>query len=112
MNRAINGPATDRLARFKSRPEVEAVARKYADYVETDAGIKTNLMLALFGYARASGKMTRRQYRNALDELARECRLPLADLEIMAECHLELIKCALISTGQRLGASSSRRSRG
>lgn len=89
-----------RFARFKSRPDVEDVANRYAGWVVSGEGIGINLQLALFAVLRVSGQMARPAYRLAVRELAATTTIPLQDFLILAKCQLELLRNGLAGTGQ------------
>ena len=93
--------AAEQFARFQRRPDVQLIATKYADYVHTDHGIQTNLMLGAIALFRVADQMTEEQYEQEIEKLANLRGLPLADVRIMAECQVEALKSGLMATGQR-----------
>ena len=89
-----------RFARFKSHPDIEDVAKRYADWAESSEGIGIDLQLALFAMLRINGRMPRPAYRLAVRNLAANTTIPIRDFLILAKCQLELMRCGLAGSGQ------------
>lgn len=92
--------ANEQLERFKARPDVEAVAKKYGGYSDTPEGKTLNLILCILATTNVTGVLTGPHYNQALAGLASAFEVPFADLTVMAECHVEILKCGL-SSGQK-----------
>lgn len=89
-----------RFAEFQRRPEVQRVAREYADWSISNEGIGISLQLALFAMQRVCGQMPRHAYRRAVRDLAATTTIPLPDFLILAKCQLELLRSGLAGSGQ------------
>jgi hypothetical protein len=86
--------AADRFARFQERPDVKCITAKYADYVATPKGVTLSIQLACEAISFLSGIMTRRGHEVAVEELADKYGIPIADLRILAECPVEVLRLA------------------
>lgn len=97
--RARADEAFKRLAQFKARPDVDSVAKRYADFVETSDGIVVMMTLSLLANARLAGAIDRHQHGQSVMELAADTKLPISDVRIMADSALELLRCCLAGRG-------------
>ena len=93
-------PIIERFLRFKARPDVADVAKRYAGWAVSSEGTGINLQLAMFGMQRVCGRMPRSAYRLAVRDLAATTTIPLRDFLILAKCQLELLRSGLAGTGQ------------
>jgi hypothetical protein len=92
--------AAERFARFQERPDVKLITAKYADFVATPEGIMVTIQLSCEAIKYLSGITSRHGYETAIGKLAAKSGIPLTDLRLLAETHLELTACALVASGQ------------
>ena len=83
----------ERLMRFYERPESLAVANRFMLWRETAAGYVTMAKLNSLGVLRVQGLVTQHDYEVAVQELATENVMPLADMRILAEGAYETRRC-------------------
>ena len=95
--------AARRFTRFKTRPDVEAVASRYADYVGTSDGITLTTTMSMLAYSHLSRGINRPEHRQLIEGLAEDFGLPTADLNIMAQSALGAVRCCLAGSGQTGG---------
>jgi hypothetical protein len=82
----------DDFTQFQARPDVRLLMAKYADYPRSPEGLMTSIQLSCFGISYLSGIWTREQHQAAVIEFGAGCDVPLADLLLMAECQLHILK--------------------
>ena len=85
--------SAERWLRFITRPDAQAVTNRHLLWRETVAGHVTMAKLNALAVLRVQALVTQHDYEVAVQELATENGLPLADIRIVAEGAYEARRC-------------------
>jgi hypothetical protein len=92
--------ASERLARFQERPDIQRVTARYAEWAESEDGCVVNVQLAGLAMLRLAGRITRQDYKRSVRRLAKSTGLPVHDFLLIAKCSLEAAQCVLVGSRQ------------